>query len=91
MTGSKIMVIRHAEKPDEAGTTFGVSVEGNQDPEALIVRGWQRAGALTTFFAPPDGTSEISASRRPAQFSPLTLPITVRAYGHKTLWGRWPN
>ena len=40
MTASKIMVIRHAEKPDDAGTVFGVSVEGNQDPEALIVRAW---------------------------------------------------
>ena len=54
MPASKIMVIRHAEKPDDAGTVFGVGVEGNQDPEALIVRGWQRAGALATFFAPPD-------------------------------------
>jgi len=55
MTASKIMVIRHAEKPDDAGTIFGVSVQGNQDPEELTVRGWQRAGALVTFFAPPDG------------------------------------
>jgi hypothetical protein len=54
MATSKIMVIRHAEKPDDAGTIFGVSVQGNQDQEALIVRGWQRAGALATFFAPPD-------------------------------------
>ena len=55
MTTDKIMVIRHAEKPDDAGTIFGVSIQGNQDQEALIVRGWQRAGALATFFAPPDG------------------------------------
>jgi len=55
MTASKIMVIRHAEKPGDAGTVFGVSAEGNQNPEALIVRGWQRAGALATFFAPQDG------------------------------------
>jgi hypothetical protein len=54
MTASKIMVIRHAEKPDDASTVFGVTIQGIQDPEELIVRGWQRAGALATFFAPPD-------------------------------------
>ena len=54
MTASKIMVIRHAEKPDDAGTVFGVTIQGIQDPDELIVRGWQRAGALATFFAPPD-------------------------------------
>jgi broad specificity phosphatase PhoE len=54
MTASKIMVIRHAEKPDDASTVFGVTIEGHQAPQELTVRGWQRAGALTTFFAPPD-------------------------------------
>jgi hypothetical protein len=52
---SKIMVIRHAEKPDDAGTISGVDVEGNQNREELTVCGWQRAGALVRFFAPVDG------------------------------------
>jgi hypothetical protein len=55
MMASKIMVIRHAEKPDDAGTISGVDVEGNQGREELTVRGWQRAGALVRFFAPVDG------------------------------------
>jgi hypothetical protein len=38
MTASKIMVIRHAEKPDDASTVFGVTIQGIQDPEELIVR-----------------------------------------------------
>jgi broad specificity phosphatase PhoE len=54
MTASKIMVIRHAEKPDDASTVIGVTIEGHQAPQELTVRGWQRAGALATFFAPPD-------------------------------------
>ena len=82
MTASKIMVIRHAEKPDDAGTIFGVSVEGNQDAEALIVRGWQRSGALATFFAPQDGhfrderieTPDVVFASRVAQHSKSLRP-----------------
>jgi hypothetical protein len=51
----KIMVIRHAEKHDDAGIIAGVTVEGRPDPEDLTVRGWQRAGALIGLFLPPDG------------------------------------
>ncbi len=46
---STIFLIRHAEKPDQAN--HGVTVSGERDDEALIVRGWQRAGALAVFFA----------------------------------------
>ena len=60
MRAEKIMIIRHAEKPYQAsdGTQFkGVTKHGKPDNEALIVRGWQRAGALAAFFTPlPDGT-----------------------------------
>lgn len=53
MPASKIMVIRHAEKPDSA--IQGVAADGTQNPEELIVRGWQRSGALVRLFAPRDG------------------------------------
>src|SRR5262249_5826382 len=43
-----ILVIRHAEKPE--GDDLGVDQKGNPTPESLIVRGWQRAGALAVFF-----------------------------------------
>jgi hypothetical protein len=46
----KIMLIRHAEKPE--GATQGVDANGNDGPEFLTVQGWQRAGALGRFFAP---------------------------------------
>jgi len=46
----KIMLIRHAEKPE--GAVQGVDVNGNDGKEFLIVQGWQRAGALVRFFAP---------------------------------------
>ncbi len=43
-----IMVIRHAEKPD--GVDLGVDEMGVNDDQSLIVRGWQRAGALPALF-----------------------------------------
>jgi hypothetical protein len=58
MPASKIMIVRHAEKPTEPGETpeiDGVSADGQQDPEELIVRGWQRSGGLVRLFAPRDG------------------------------------
>jgi len=48
----KIMLIRHAEKPTHVDD--GVNLQGRQDPSALCVRGWQRAGAPVCFFAPRD-------------------------------------
>lgn len=50
---STIFIIRHAEKPQ--GANQGVQESGAQDPESLIPQGWQRAGALATFFGSKDG------------------------------------
>ena len=51
------MLIRHAEKPS-ASRSRGVTVESRNEKESLSVRGWQRAGALTSFFAPFNGYFE---------------------------------
>lgn len=53
MATTKIMLIRHAEKPD--GTTQGIDPNGTANAEALIVQGWQRAGALIGLFSPVAG------------------------------------
>jgi hypothetical protein len=47
-----IMLIRHAEKPT-APPPHGVDENGADDKNSLIVRGWQRAGALVPFFRTP--------------------------------------
>ena len=53
---TKIMIIRHAEKPPDPPNKTGpwdVLVNGQSGGgESLIVPGWQRAGALNAFFAP---------------------------------------
>jgi hypothetical protein len=53
---SKIMIIRHAEKPPNPPNKTGpwdVHLDGKTgDGKSLIVQGWQRAGALSSFFAP---------------------------------------
>jgi hypothetical protein len=66
------MVIRHAEKPADTGSPFGVTVDGSQDAESLIVQGWQRAGALATLFSP---------SRGPLQSPELATPQVLYASG----------
>jgi hypothetical protein len=61
MGATRIMVIRHAEKPGAYnGTQYdGVNltgdIAGTNGGKHLITTGWQRAGALVTLFAPPWG------------------------------------
>lgn len=52
---TKIMVIRHAEKPPSHPPPYGITIEGAREKESLTARGWQRAGALAGFFAPTNG------------------------------------
>jgi hypothetical protein len=51
--GSSIMLIRHAEKPQD--DELGIDRRGHADPESLSVTGWMRAGALVRMFALLEG------------------------------------
>ena len=62
---TKIMLIRHAEKPDDDSDTRGVTQKGGRSHESLNVRGWQRAGALTALLAPSDGHFQNSSLAAP--------------------------
>ncbi|HKR64784.1 MAG TPA: hypothetical protein VJZ00_13715 [Thermoanaerobaculia bacterium] len=64
MATTKIMVVRHAEKPIEGAA--GVEVDGTADAESLIVRGWQRAGALAVLFDPSRGELQDPSLATPA-------------------------
>ena len=60
----KIMIIRHAEKP--AGKIAGVDETGATSGHHLSVRGWQRAGALASLFAPAHGPLQNALLAKPA-------------------------
>jgi len=57
---TKIMLMRHAEKPAKDGAPLGVTLEGERSKESLRVRGWQRAGALVGLLAPADHAQLVS-------------------------------
>jgi len=52
---TKIMIVRHAEKPATDFTPYGLTINGKRTKESLTARGWQRAGALANFLAPANG------------------------------------
>jgi hypothetical protein len=64
MPATKLMLIRHAEKPD--GNETGIDLKGKPDEHELTVRGWQRAGALVPFFADAKPGRSSSPIERPA-------------------------
>lgn len=51
MSPTRIIYIRHAEKPEKDGDS-GTTANGTSDSKSLTPRGWQRAGALDRFFCP---------------------------------------
>lgn len=61
MGATKIMVIRHGEKPGSyngaqyAGVNHLGTVAGDDGAKHLVTLGWERAGALVTLFAAPWG------------------------------------
>src|SRR5271156_2893063 len=75
MPATKIMLIRHAEKPNGDGGP-GLMPGGVENPRALTATGWKRADALVGVFAPPNG-----AAPRP----PLAKPKSLFASGSESL------
>jgi hypothetical protein len=69
-TASRILLIRHGEKPPSNPPPHGVTKHGDHDIQSLTVKGWQRAGALTCFLAPTAG---------PLQSPLLSTPAVIYA------------
>lgn len=74
---TKILLIRHAEKPAKDFPPYGVTQNGERSKESLEVRGWQRAGALTSLFAPADGRFQHASLAKP-QFLFASKPVKRR-------------
>src|SRR5215216_3114275 len=64
-TATKIMIIRHAEKPPTNPPPNGIDIDGEQNSDSLIPQGWQRAGALVVLFAPSRGKLQDSQLASP--------------------------
>jgi broad specificity phosphatase PhoE len=73
MTATKIMLIRHAEKPNGEP---GIMPDRSENPEALTPTGWKRADALLGLFDPPNGA---------APPLPLARPMSLFASGSESL------
>src|SRR5205814_6448764 len=69
-SATKIMVIRHAEKPLDFPPPHGVAHTGAHHKDSLVVRGWQRAGALACLF---------SSAHEPHQSDGLAKPSYLYA------------
>jgi hypothetical protein len=97
MAATKIMIIPHAERPPDDGSINGVTLSGTKEPEDLIVRGWQRAGALVRLFAPAGGhfvngqlaTPDVIFASKVAHHSPSLRPqntlILLADFLHKSI------
>lgn len=80
MAVRKVMIVRHAEKPPKHGAgPAGVKLDGSHDDHDLTPRGWQRAGALTTLFAPVDASSSRAPLERPEIIVAAGIDATSRS------------
>jgi hypothetical protein len=50
MANLTVLIIRHAEKPGPTWPGDGTASDGSEDPESLVIRGWQRSGAWAALF-----------------------------------------
>lgn len=101
MGATRIMVIRHAERPGTYDGTqyFGANptgdIAGKNGSKNLITTGWQRAGALVTLFAPPWNPNPGSTRRliflHPTRRATAVMPMMRgRASGLTRRSPPWP-
>lgn len=84
MGPTKIMIIRHAEKPGTYGGSEygGINLLGGSDNESLITLGWERAGGIASLFNPTNGQF---------QNAELAVPNFIYASNPATAGGKEPS
>jgi len=83
MASLTLLIIRHAEKPgsDEPWPGPGSEFDATPDPESLVIRGWERAGAWTALFGAGLGGTDYPAPAAVAAF----LRSRLRGYLRTTV------
>jgi hypothetical protein len=86
---SKIMILRHGEKPRTDGPPFGVAEDGTQGDQAgkdlLLVRGRTRAGALAALFGAGHGPVASPALAQPQHLFACKVEDSGSHRPHDTL------
>ena len=67
MGATKIMIIRHAEKPGtyNGAAYLGIDAQGHHDTESLVTIGWERAGGIANLFHPTNNSFQDAALATP--------------------------
>ena len=73
-----LLMIRHGEKP--SNDDLGIDEQGKANPDGLTPKGWQRAGALVTLFAPNRTTLNSTLPSPGALVSPKYAQPVHRPY-----------
>ena len=73
-----LLMIRHGEKPSNGDQ--GVDEQGNANQDGLIPKGWARAGALVTLFAPNSTTLNSTLPSPGALVTPKYSRLVHRPY-----------
>jgi hypothetical protein len=73
-----LLMIRHGEKPHHGD--LGVDEQGNTNEDGLSPKGWERAGALVTLFAPNHTTLNSTLPSPGALVTPKYAKLVHRPY-----------
>jgi hypothetical protein len=75
-----LLIIRHAEKPEENWPGPGLTADGTPDKESLVIRGWQRAGAWAALFGSGVGGADYPVPAAIYAANPAGVGVSQRPF-----------